>query len=425
MKINRKILIIAGAVLFLTLAAVTTGICLGNRTKDIKVGFYELDSDTENIFVELIKDSFTADKKSPSVSFTHLDQADDSVDLILMPMGKIQDNLISTIETGKKKNPSLPLSVMSETSSSIRQKAVLIENNAISIPILMDNVEMDILNDALAVTNTQQLQTWADIEKFATESKKNFPYPIVFAGADPVTTLSVITALTECFSGNEAYLEAVNSISEFFGNKDYIPDSSEIAEFLDTIASSPESPLYAALSTLARWINSGLIHPDIFNMTKRDVEIYMENHYSSIVIMTLSDHRSMSTQAIKNFTSLPRALGNGGNSVGYFPSSRPAAKRYLTGSVISAVPLTKNKALTTLVKTMLSSNFQADLSFKTGLGPVNSQCQSPDIQSDDVRFFVAATNPPLTPLSQAAFSDQKAIESFTLEITTFVKRMRR
>ncbi|MBR6153902.1 MAG: hypothetical protein IKQ43_05645 [Treponema sp.] len=424
MIINRKILIIAGAVLFISVAAVITGVCLGNRAKSIKVGFYELDSDTEDIFVELIKNSFVDDKKAPSISFEHLDKADDSVDMILMPMGKLQDNLISSIDAGKK-NPSLPLSVMSEATSSMRQKAVLMGNNAISIPLLMDNVEMNILNDALAVTNTQQLQTWSDIEKFASDSKANFPYPIVFAGADAETTLSIITALTECYSGDEAYLEAVKSIIEFYDGKDYIPDSSEIAEFLETIASTPESPLYAALSTLARWINSGLIHPGIFTMTKRDVEIYMENRYSSIAIMTLSDHRRMSIQALKNFTSLPRALGNGGNSVGFFPSSRPAGKRYLTGSVISAVPLTKNKALTTLIKTMLSSGFQADLAFRTGLAPVNAQCQTPDIQADDVRFFIAATNAPLTPLNQAAFADQKEMEAFALEITTFIKKMRK
>lgn len=425
MEKKRKIIIIVGAVLALVAAGVVAGICLGRGKQNVRLGFYDLDSETEDLFVQLIKDSYKDDEKAPAITFEHLDTAGQSVDMILMPMGKLQDKLISSIETGKKNNPSLPVSVMSDTSTSIRQKAVFMENNVVSVPLLMDNVELDVYNDALALTDTTQLQTWADIEAFALASKNNFPYPIVFAGADAETTLSIFTALTESYSGREAYQEAVNSISRFFDEKDYMPDSSEIRELLEETVQSPESPLYAAASTLARWMNSGLIHPDIFNMTKRDVEIYMENHYSSIIITTLSDHRSMSNQALKGFTSLPRALGNGGNSVGFFPSVRPASQRYLTCPMISAVLLTKNRSSEKLVKTMLSEAFQAKLAFDTGLAPVNSQCQSPDIQSDDVRFFVAATNAPITPLNQAAFADKKEMEAFTQELKAFVKMMRK
>ena len=74
---------------------------------------------------------------------------------------------------------------------------------------------------------------------------------------------------------------------------------------------------------------------------------------------------------------------------------------------------------------MLSEAFQAKLAFDTGLAPVNSQCHSPDIQSDDVRFFVAATNAPITPLNQAAFADKKEMEAFTQELKAFVKMMRK
>ena len=425
MKINRKILIIIGAALFLAMAAIITALSLGNRTKGVKVGFYDLDPATEDLFVQLIRKSYEEDKKAPAISFEHLDQTDASVDLILMPMGKIQDNLISTIDTAKKKNPSLAFSVLSNTTTSVRQKAIQMDGNVISIPLLMDNVELEVSNNAIAMTDTMQLQTWKDIETFAADSQEYFPYPIVFAGADPVTLLNVFTALTESYSGKEAYQEAVDAISSFFEGKDFIPDPNETAEFIRTIAETPESPLYAAASTLARWISSGLLTANVFNMTKRDVEIYMESRYCSVAIMTLSDHRSLSTQAVKSFTTLPRALGNGGNSVGFFPSSRPASERYLTGSVISAVPLTKNKFLTDLVKTMLSQNFQADLAFGSGLAPVDAQCQPPDILSDDVRFFIAATNAPLTPLDQATFSDEKAMESFAQELKTFVRTMRK
>ncbi|MBO4320224.1 MAG: hypothetical protein J5857_07120 [Treponema sp.] len=425
MKLNKKILIIAGSALFLALAVIITILCLNRRTPGVKIGFYDLEKTTEDIFVELIKDSYAENKDAPAISFVHLDQIDSSVDLMLMPMGKKQDDLIASINSGKKKNPSLPFSVMSETTSSIRQKSLKIDDKVISIPLLMDNVELNISNDAIAMTDTKQLQTWKDIETFATSSQQFFPYPIVFAGADYPTLLSVFTALTECYSGKDAYDEAVNSISRFFDERNGIYDSSEILELLETLAGTPESPLYAAASTLARWINSGLLTVNVFNMTKRDVEIYMENRYSSVVITTLSDHRNMSTQATNKYTSLPRAVGNGGNSVGFFPSSRPASQRYLTCPVISAVPLTKNKSSATVIKTLLSKDFQSKISFYTGLAPVDAQCQTPDILSDDVRFFVAATNAPLTPLNQAAFSDEKQIESFAIELTGYVKKMRK
>ena len=74
---------------------------------------------------------------------------------------------------------------------------------------------------------------------------------------------------------------------------------------------------------------------------------------------------------------------------------------------------------------MLSQSFQTKLSFNTGLAPVNAQCQTPDILSDDVRFFTAATNAPLTPLGQAVFADEKTMESFAQELKTFVRIMRK
>ena len=107
MSINRKIIIIIGAVVFLAMAALITALSLGNKTKSVKIGFYDLDPATEDLFVQLIRGSYEEDKKAPDISFEHLDQTDASVDMILMPMGKIQDNLISTIDTAKKNNPSL------------------------------------------------------------------------------------------------------------------------------------------------------------------------------------------------------------------------------------------------------------------------------------------------------------------------------
>lgn len=424
MKINRKILIIIGAAVFLTAAAVITFVSIGSRDKGIKVGFYGIDSATEDIFVELVKNSFEDEKKAPSISFEHLDQADHSVDLLVMPMGKIQDDLVESIGGDRKKKPGLPLSVMSETTTSIRQKAAMLDGNVVSVPLLTDNVEIEISLGAVAMTDTRQIQTWADIEKFASESRQYYPYPIVFAGEDDETLLNVITALTEAYSGKDAYQEVLDSIREFFGESDGDMDSGEIRGLLEGLSQTPESPLYAAASTLSRWMKSGLVHPGIFNMTKRDVEIYMENHYSSIVITSLSDHRSMTAQATKDFTTIPRALGNGGNSVGFFPSSRPASQRNLTGTVISALLLSKNSNSEEVVRAMLSQDFQTKLAYKTGLAPVNAQCQSPDILSDDVRFFTAATNAPLTPLGSAAFTSEDDARDFALELRSLIKTFR-
>ena len=177
MEKKRKIIIIVGAVLALVAAGVVAGICLGRGNQNVRLGFYELDSETEDLFVQLIKDSYKDDEKAPAITFEHLDTVGQSVDMILMPMGKLQDKLISSIETGKKNNPSLPVSVMSDTSTSIRQKAVFIENNVVSVQLLMDNVELDVYNDALALTDTTQLQTWADIEAFALHPKTIFHIP--------------------------------------------------------------------------------------------------------------------------------------------------------------------------------------------------------------------------------------------------------
>ena len=47
-----------GAAVLLVLAAVITFVSIGSRDKGIKIGFYGIDSATEDIFVELVKNSF-------------------------------------------------------------------------------------------------------------------------------------------------------------------------------------------------------------------------------------------------------------------------------------------------------------------------------------------------------------------------------
>ena len=76
---------------------------------------------------------------------------------------------------------------------------------------------------------------------------------------------------------------------------------------------------------------------------------------------------------------------------------------------------TKNKHIQTFVKN-LSNSLQTELSIKTGLSPVQKNCQVPDHQADDVHYWIAASKGPLQPLTCAIPSYQ--IQN---QVATYIK----
>lgn len=424
MKKRNKIIIITGAAVF-AIALVLTIILLtlGKASGKLSVAFYGIDENQAAVIRDEIQKAKT-DKIS--FSFRTLDegtplpdQIKSGSDLLITPAGKNAFSVSNSLDS--KKSPALSSGILSSgTSVSIRTAAVYNSNKKlVQVPILLDNMELLVSTKALKNTGTQTITTWDDIEEFTTKAKSLYPFSIVFAGSDSETLLSLVTALTEAYSGKKACDAASDLISAFF-ERNPTADSMTCFDFVKEIAETPDTPLYTATQVLSRWHRERLVHPNVFQMTKNDVAKYLENDYSVLTFMTLSDHRKIDSNIMNRYTTLPRALNNGGNTVGFFPSVRTATGRNLTCPMIVAIPLSTNKLTKYTVEHILKTPIQESLSAKTGLSPVLSNCTVPDIQADDVRFFVAATNAPIQPLSASAFTEKSRRDFFAKELINYI-----
>lgn len=423
MKKRNKIIIITGAAVLLVAVALTAILLsLKRASGKLSVTFYGLEENQELTIREEIQKLAT---EKISYTFQTLDparplstQIPGNTDLVITHAGKNAD--IVSASPKSKKSPAISNSILKGSSVSVRTAAVYNEDKKmVQVPVLLDNMELLVSTKALKSTGTQSMRTWADIEDFSVKAREQYPYSIVFAGSDPDTLLSLVTALTEAYSGKKACDSAQEKISSFLG-KTPEPNNRECYDLIKELAESPDTPLYTATQIISRWYKERLTHPNVFQMTKKDVEIYLQNDYAVLAFMTLTDHRKIDTNIMSKYTCLPRALGNGGNSVGFFPSVRTASGRNLTSPIIMAIPLTPNKLTKWTVEQLLSTPVQESLSAKTGLSPVLSNCLVPDIQADDVRFFVAATNAPIQPLGNAAFTEKSSKDTFCKELTGYI-----
>ena len=73
--------------------------------------------------------------------------------------------------------------------------------------------------------------------------------------------------------------------------------------------------------------------------------------------------------------------------------------------------MTKNRNVSFFVSHLTRENAQERISNLTGLAPMHARCHVPDIYSDDVRFWIAASQVPTTPLGDSAFTSQQKKEA--------------
>jgi hypothetical protein len=144
-----------------------------------------------------------------------------------------------------------------------------------------------------------------------------------------------------------------------------------------------------------------------------DILAFMENAQCAAVIMPLSFHRTIPVRFLDKY---PESI--------CFPSQIRASERGLTAPVLYAIPLAKNKKkqsaahdLSSLLETPLT---QGKLSSRSGLAPALGRAETPDIQADDVRFWVASTNAPLANLSNAAFAGKTSLAAFASSLREYI-----
>ncbi len=129
------------------------------------------------------------------------------------------------------------------------------------------------------------------------------------------------------------------------------------------------------------------------------MKIFMQSDIVAASFLNLSEHRTFERPVISKYTSV------------YIPAATETSARSFTSPVLLGISLSKDKvARSSLEK--LAGEFQSQLSFATGLAPVLASCSVPDVQADDVRYWVAASDEPLPALADWLFATKAQKNTF-------------
>jgi len=370
-----------------TLFALILFVVIFNLLKPPVIAFYGIEESTKNSIIK------TIDDWNNSINLKYKYKTLDSSKTLESQAYSVKNcTILFTVSGAAVKKASslahkksyISKSPFSEMTSSIRSSAITNEENTrvIAMPLLSDHFEIDIDLGAFNRSKLRSIATWNDIEKFLSVESKITKNPLIFAGKDAPTALDLYGALVEAFDGTAEYLKAVEMIEK---NKNESWNPPLLAE---TLCDDYNSPLYSTVDNLSKWYQKGLLNKESFNLTKNDVNEFLKARLASSVFMSLEQHRKVDNATIERFSSI------------YLPSQKSAGERNFTAKIIYAVPQKKNADFTKMIMYLLSTQGQEQLSRNTGLAPVLAHCKTPDRQSDDARYWIAATNTPLAGLSR-------------------------
>lgn len=281
-----------------------------------------------------------------------------------------------------------PLSILDGFPSTTRNTALVKNNSLLAVPLLYDFVQMDILRPVFNESEMESLSTWEDLVTLTDWSKDSMNYPIIFAGKDDATYLEVFGAMVEAFCGSAVYEDASQKLYNMYkiDQQSKNGDYTQVKNLLEEMCSE-DGMLYSAVQEFKTCLAQNVFAPEASGMSITDLIFFMDNKLSPAVINTLSQHRGVSFREANDFVSI------------YVPAPEGKTDRMFQAKQICAFTTSKKKEFSSILN-LFSSSRQSSLSMNSTLAPVFSSCAASDRQSDDVRYWIAASEGPLLPLSQ-------------------------
>lgn len=272
--------------------------------------------------------------------------------------------------------------------SNFVEDTVARHGTAAELPLLYDFYQLDINFPAFEKTNLSTITYWNDLKKFLKEEENQFLSPFLFAGNDDVQLINLIGVITEAVNSSADLKNAQKELYEAFINNNLDLELSKLSQ-----PESKEGLLYPAILELKNMISEGLLHTSTLNLSMEDFQFQLNNKMCAAAFLRLSDHRQISRSVIEDYTTI------------YCPEIQKAdagrdADRTFSAPKIAAVKL-KNNRRADNVLVRLSNTNQTELCSYSGLAPVQRECQVPDHQADDVRYWLAASKGPVLPLAAA------------------------
>lgn len=355
--------------------------------------------------------SIKKNKKNPAYEFITLDstvplkkaiKAAKKPDLLFIYGGLNADYAASL---AVKNRTCFSKDILNGMSSSVIQTVKISNDKVPAVPVLIDHYEIDIQRAKFDSSSINDINTLSDVEQFALLSKSSTMSPVIFAGGDDSELINIFGALVEAVSGRRAIESGAEKIRKSIS----IGKTSQTAFFnllLELTTSGGE--WYETAELLKQWSKINILPKNIFQMTSKDVSAFLESNLSVVAFMTLSEHRITKRDVVSRYNST------------FIPGHSIDVERNLTAPIIYAIQLKKGKQANSSVK-LLTDSLQGALCAKTGLAPVQKNSTVPDIQSDDVRYWVAASGTPMQALSDSAFTNKANRSAFAEALRTVLK----
>lgn len=410
-----KAILIISLALVLIFAGGIAAVSILNRKPT--AAFYGISERTQNAIVSnLQKTSARKNGKSPfniitlddTVSLAESLKSSGKIDILFIHDGLnaehaynhaekkdlgFEKNLLNGMSTSIKKTvPTYP----TKSRKSSQESAEKIS----AVPILSNHFEIDVKTSLFEESKIGFVNVISDIERLSEYSKNSVRFPILFAAENDEELINVYGTLTESLRGIEEWQKAAEKAKS-------AGSTEELSLIAENIVNKGE-PFYEANELLKKWIEYGFLPKNISQIKSRDIKAFAQEKETCVIFMTLEEHRTYGKSTIEEYSSI------------YFPSTKTDSPRHFTAPEIMAVPMSKNKISREAIK-LLSNDFQKNLAFETGLSPVQSQCSVPDSQSDDARYWIAASEKPLPSFSDAAFLNSEQKSAFAKKLRENLK----
>ena len=260
------------------------------------------------------------------------------------------------------------------------------------LPILFDFYEIDINREFFNQSGMKSIDIWDDLAETCFHEKSLSQYPLILPAGEDNLFLTYLGIIAEALCGYEEYEKMIDDFSSIKYTSGKSREE-KLNELLQKYAKEG-GILETAIKEVGSFIRSGIIPEASLKFNSQDVLFFINNSLCSNCFISLSQHRKITNEAVKNLTSI------------YCPSKEFTPERKFAAEQLSLSLLRKDKVSKQIAKD-LADSLQSALSGSTGLAPVQKNCEVPDHQADDVRFWLAASKGPVMPFAKVFKSDEE------------------
>ena len=383
-------LIITCAAVLLVTAAIITTLVIRKKINDrtVRIGFYGLSEEVCTLIKEKIpqEEEIILDFQVIPEEAFEPSVVKSKYDMLFTWRGEVTDYLADSSED-------IPNRIFETIPTSLRDK------NKKCIPILLDNCEFTFRTDIVNKLGGNVPVSFDSFEKYLSDSKKHVFSPFFCNGAEDRILIDFIGALVEAKGGLSSYKKLIEELRK----------AETLEEVLDVNLDG--ITLHEVLDMLKGWPAEGYAHPAWFNGRGNDLLYFAEENQVSVFFTTLSEHRKIPYNVIKNYES------------SLVPTNESAGNYGLIAPSICGMLISDNSNCKRYLAGFFTEEAQEDLSNKTMLAPVHYRAQAYDRQADDVRFWSASCAGGAMPdLYLAVYQRKKAaLEKMAAEIRGYLR----